>query len=453
MAMAQLHPARHPGVGTPRTPGWIATVLACLALLVVPITAWIAFPAPALPARVAGPTPVVTAPPEPPAETHRPPSRPARVTPSDETPPPVPDDRPDVPVAGAVLDAEGKAVPGASIGCTDRDPALSTVTDAAGRFELPSEAAGCMAVARERSHSPSAAVALAAGGDNTLRMERGGAIEGVVVDEQGAAVAAYMIAIESFQPAGGGESPSAVGRPHRVEDPTGAFEWKDLPAGRYILTASAEGRPPSRSDRIDVEAGLTAHRVRITLPRGATLSGTVFDADTRKPIAGASVGLDAATSTGANAIPAAVTDADGTFALSGVPPQGPFSVRVSHTDYRTKILTLTLRGSGSTPESIPLRARADGGPDSELAGIGAMLGQSPKGVIIQGLVEGGPAARVGLKSGDRFLLIDGADATAMTMSDCVQRLRGPEGTRVAVRVSRDGIATVDATILRELVVH
>jgi hypothetical protein len=307
-------------------------------------------------------------------------------------------------------------------------------------------------VARERTHSPSPRVALAAGKENTVRMERGGGIEGVVIDDHGGPVAAYMIAIESFLPAGGEESPSAVGQARRVQDAAGAFEWKDLPAGRYVLTASAEGRPPARSDRIVVEPGITAHNVRITLARGAAWSGTLFDADTRKPVAGASVGLDAATQTGANAIPTAVSDAEGAFTLAGVPPQGPFSVRIAHPGYRTKIMTMTLRG-GAQSERIALKARAEGGPDSELVGIGAMLGQGPQGVFLQGVIPGGPAARAGLRASDRLSLIDGADATVMTLAECVQRLRGPEGTRVAVRVARPDAGAVDVTIVRDLVVR
>src|SRR5262249_49158869 len=146
------------------------------------------------------------------------------------------------------------------------------------------------------------------------------------------------------------------------------------------------------------------------------------------------------------------TDANGAFTFPGVPSDGPFSLRVAHPTYRTRIMTMTLRG-GSGNERIALHARGDGGAESELAGIGAMLGQGPEGVMIQGVIEGGPAARVGLMSGDRLLFIDGVDATKMTLSDCVQRLRGPEGTRVGIRISRGGVATIDVTILRAVVVH
>jgi C-terminal processing protease CtpA/Prc len=72
-------------------------------------------------------------------------------------------------------------------------------------------------------------------------------------------------------------------------------------------------------------------------------------------------------------------------------------------------------------------------------------------VTIAALVEGGPAERAGLEKGDRIVRVDGADATGMTMADCVQRLRGLEGTRVSVGVERDG-QRIEVTITREVVV-
>jgi membrane-associated protease RseP (regulator of RpoE activity) len=194
--------------------------------------------------------------------------------------------------------------------------------------------------------------------------------------------------------------------------------------------------------------------VRIVLTRGATLSGRVIDAGTRAPIAEAQVELDAATSSGANAIARAVTDAGGGYALEGVPPRGPFSVRVRHPSYVTKIVPgLDARGAPSTRSDIELKPLGDGGASEELVGIGATLLPSPAGgVTIAGLIEGGPAERAGLEKGDRIVRVDGADATSMTMADCVQRLRGAAGTRVSVGVDRDG-QRIEVTIAREVVVR
>jgi hypothetical protein len=198
-------------------------------------------------------------------------------------------------------------------------------------------------VAHDRTHSPSEKTTVRVG-DNVVRLQRGGSISGVVVDETGKGVSPFVIAIESFLPAAG-EGPMPMGRARRVEDDGGNFEWTELPAGRYVLTASAEGRPPSKSDSIDVEAGRSSHHVRIVLPRGGVLSGRVLDVDSRQPVLGAVVALDTATATGANLVASATTDERGAFSLSGVPPQGPFSVRVTRDGYRTKIVSgIEMRG-------------------------------------------------------------------------------------------------------------
>jgi C-terminal processing protease CtpA/Prc len=73
-------------------------------------------------------------------------------------------------------------------------------------------------------------------------------------------------------------------------------------------------------------------------------------------------------------------------------------------------------------------------------------------VIIAGVVEGGPAASAGLMAGDVIARIDGRPTTELELADCIQRLRGPAGTVVAVGVEREG-RTLDVTIRRDVVVR
>jgi carboxyl-terminal processing protease len=71
-------------------------------------------------------------------------------------------------------------------------------------------------------------------------------------------------------------------------------------------------------------------------------------------------------------------------------------------------------------------------------GIGAVLVPTPNGVAVRSVVPGGPAENAGLHAGDRLVRIDGADATAWPMTQCIQLLRGAEGSIVSVRVEREG---------------
>ena len=289
-----------------------------------------------------------------------------------------------------------------------------------------------------------------------LRLARAGALRGIVVDEAGAPVTAYWLGVESFVAKDGQSEVAAGGRMRRFESPDGAFALEGLFSGRYVLSAAAQGLPPSQSGGVEVERGRTTAHVRIVLARGATLSGVVTDAETRRPVAGARVALDVFSGVAAAAnhgAPPATTDASGAYTLGGF-PRGPFSARVDAPGYRQKIVSgLDARGGRTVRQDVAVTPQGDGGAASELVGIGAMLAPSPKGVVILGLVPGGPAEKAGLLRGDRVARIDGESAADFTVADAIQRLRGPEGTRVRVGVAREGGASVEVTLMRETIVR
>ena len=104
-------------------------------------------------------------------------------------------------------------------------------------------------------------------------------------------------------------------------------------------------------------------------------------------------------------------------------------------------------------QDVELSLRGDGGADNEMAGVGAVLMPQPRGVVISWLVPGGPAQAAGLQMGDLIAKIDGIDAQALTMSDCVQRLRGPEGSRVTVVVAREGAGSIEVVVTRKNIVR
>ncbi len=430
---------------------WSFALAIFAAMLAVPVVVWLVLPSPG----------------SPPARSPRPRATTAALAPSRETtpentaaPPPRATATPAVTkedeapvedgVAGTVVDAEGQPVARAAVGCDDRGSHLTSSTDAEGRFRLPVEASGCSVVAHHPQHPSSERVRVEAGKDNVVKLGSGGAIEGVVVDPQGTPVPAYRLTVELFLPKTEGIDIGARGRPTRVDDAAGAFRLDKLPPGKYVLGANAEGHPPGKSDTVEVEVGQTTRNVRIALPRAATLSGTVRDEETRKPLAGATVRLDGMAGGGGFDFAAPVTtDAEGAFSLVGVPP-GPFSVRVERDGYKSRIVSgLTTRGAAVVREDVTLRSRGDGGGDSELEGIGAILAPTPAGIVVTSLVETGPASKAGLRRGDRIVRIDGVSALEMTLPDAIQRLRGPSGSRVSISVAREGEGNLDVTVTRE----
>jgi carboxyl-terminal processing protease len=90
--------------------------------------------------------------------------------------------------------------------------------------------------------------------------------------------------------------------------------------------------------------------------------------------------------------------------------------------------------------------------DSRFYGIGVTIVQHRDGVYIQSAVEGTPAARVGLKYGDRILEVDGKDARDWSSEQVSKNVRGGLGEPVTLKVERAGSeAPQYFTIVRDAV--
>ena len=76
----------------------------------------------------------------------------------------------------------------------------------------------------------------------------------------------------------------------------------------------------------------------------------------------------------------------------------------------------------------------------EYGGIGSYLTErtvnGKKGVYISGPYEDSPAARVGLRAGDRIIVIDGDSTTGWTSDKVSKRLRGQANTHLTLTVVR-----------------
>ncbi len=352
------------------------------------------------------------------------------------------------PLEGQVVDGDGKGVAGAVVRC-DPDGSIAATSGEEGRFELAAGADGCDAQAVHGDYGASETVHLARGAKNILVLPSPGGIAGVVVDERGQPITTYIIAVETFV-AADKQSEGMGGAQKSINDPGGAFELTGLGRGTYRLTASAEGRPPARSDTIEVEAGRTTRGVRIRLDRGITISGVITDRTTKQPLGGVRVALDSVTATGANAIAPAVSGDDGSFSIDGV-PQAPFSLRLSKSGYRDKITSLDGRGKTDLKTQIDL-APAGAGASFEMVGIGASLGQGRDYVSFSSVFPDGPADKSGALAGDKILRIDGRSAENFTVDDCIQRLRGAEGSTVSVTLGR-GDKSIEVTMTRALIVR
>ena len=71
-------------------------------------------------------------------------------------------------------------------------------------------------------------------------------------------------------------------------------------------------------------------------------------------------------------------------------------------------------------------------------GIGAIIGTRGDWVTITDPYEGFPAARAGLRAGDKIMTIDGKNAKKLTSDEVSHMLKGKAGTNVVVKIARMG---------------
>ena len=73
-------------------------------------------------------------------------------------------------------------------------------------------------------------------------------------------------------------------------------------------------------------------------------------------------------------------------------------------------------------------------------GIGAIIQQHEQGIAIISPMKGGPADRLGVRSGDIIKEIDGTSTDGMTSNGALQKLRGEKGVLVELAIQRTGMA-------------
>jgi len=66
-------------------------------------------------------------------------------------------------------------------------------------------------------------------------------------------------------------------------------------------------------------------------------------------------------------------------------------------------------------------------------------------------IDGTPAARAGIQSGDYLTAIDGETIVGLTLNEAVRRMRGQAGTTITVTVAREGAEPFDVTLTREVI--
>ena len=87
--------------------------------------------------------------------------------------------------------------------------------------------------------------------------------------------------------------------------------------------------------------------------------------------------------------------------------------------------------------------------DGTFGGIGVVLGQKDKELIVIAPMEGSPGAKAGIKAGDKVLKVDGKETRGRSLEEVVSTIRGKKGTSVELVLKRANGEEYTVTIVRD----
>lgn len=88
----------------------------------------------------------------------------------------------------------------------------------------------------------------------------------------------------------------------------------------------------------------------------------------------------------------------------------------------------------------------------QFSGIGAELGTKDKDIVVISPLDGSPAQKAGIRAGDVIAAVDKQSTLGWTLSQAVEKIRGPKGTDVVLTVIHKDIQTpVDIKITRNVI--
>jgi carboxyl-terminal processing protease len=77
--------------------------------------------------------------------------------------------------------------------------------------------------------------------------------------------------------------------------------------------------------------------------------------------------------------------------------------------------------------------------EGQYGGVGLVIGLQESIVTVVSPIDDTPAAKAGIKAGDRILSIDGKVITGQKLDDVQDKLRGPAGSKVTLGILREGV--------------
>lgn len=277
-------------------------------------------------------------------------------------------------------------------------------------------------------------------GEVTLELPGGGFIMGRVMQVGGDPIESFAVTASPLMAELGGPPAQSF------DEPNGRFSLGPLAPGRIRLWAAAPGFRPRHSKVVTLKPGETLEGIILEMEPSASLTGTVTDASTGRPIEGAFVKPAEWRSRALAEGVAAYTDAEGKYRLTALPGRRT-SFTVEADGYRKALVGgVDAKSDGELVRDFALTSEySDDRPVSELTGIGAVLGRSRQGVRVARIIEDGPAADA-LNAGDVIVMVNGMSARGR-LRQTVQAIRGEEGSDVVLWVKREGRGEPERVVL------
>ncbi len=225
-------------------------------------------------------------------------------------------------VSGSVLDVGGGPISGAKV-YAKRESFQSlfsggstlAISDDAGRYEMTVEP-GSFWLAAGHDDYTDAIEEIEVIADPVMHdftLVPGSTVEGVVVMRDGSPVPGAMI----WAVGGRGIDGGSFGM--TAADDQGEFLIKKLGSGAIKLTAMGRGGASTTPTTVEIGIGERVEGVRIVVDRAYSISGTVVDRTTKKPVEGVQLGVFSLQGGGRAAIARDPSAADGSFEILGVP--------------------------------------------------------------------------------------------------------------------------------------
>lgn len=296
-------------------------------------------------------------------------------------------------IQGTVTDAvTGSPVSGATVSTTGPNGTIQTTTGSDGTYTLPNLYPGSYTVYFQNpsganylsqyyngaaTSSDATPVSVGDGADVTgidASLQSGGQISGTVSSgATGAALSGlWVFVIDSSGDSVGSAQTDSNGTYTVSNLPTGTYTVEFYGTGSYVSQYYNDESSYANADPVSVTAGQVTTGINAAMLSNGAISGTVTDASTGTPIAGASAYVY--DSSGSYPIASATTNASGTYTITGL-SAGSYTVKFFATGYASSTYAGTVSVSlGTTTSGINAALSPDGAISGTVTDAGGQTG-------------------------------------------------------------------------------